>query len=128
MVLELHYCTAWITALLKYRTTWIITAARLRSTKPGLRFSTGSNPACGVSAIRDGEDIWQWSRLEIRLNAFRRSTIPPNNSSSSSSSSSSSWKMLIRSTWVIRKVKSENNLSYTSFSKIMIILGVIHKV
>ena len=31
---------------------------------------------CGVSEIRDGEDLWQWFRLEIRLNAFRRSTIP----------------------------------------------------
>ena len=30
----------------------------------------------GVSEIRDGEDLWQWSRLEIRLNAFRWSTIP----------------------------------------------------
>ena len=29
-----------------------------------------------VSEIRDGEDLWQWSQLEIRLNAFRRSTIP----------------------------------------------------
>ena len=26
--------------------------------------------------IRDGEDLWQWSWLEIRLNVFRRSTIP----------------------------------------------------
>ena len=26
--------------------------------------------------IRDGEDLRQWSQLEIRLNAFRRSTIP----------------------------------------------------
>ena len=49
----------------------------------------GSNPAPGVSEIRDCEDLWQWTRLEIRLNAFRRSTIPQNNSSSSSSSSSS---------------------------------------
>ena len=32
--------------------------------------------ARGVSENRDGEDLWQWSRLEIRLNAFRRSTIP----------------------------------------------------
>ena len=30
----------------------------------------------GVSEIRDGEDLWQWSRLEITLNAFCRSTIP----------------------------------------------------
>ena len=34
------------------------------------------HPALGVPEIRDGEDLWQWSRLEIRLNAFRRSTIP----------------------------------------------------
>ena len=39
------------------------------------RFCAGSNPACGVSEIRDGEDLWQWSWLEIRINAFRRSTI-----------------------------------------------------
>ena len=26
--------------------------------------------------VRDGEDLWQWSRMEIRLNAFRRSAIP----------------------------------------------------
>ena len=30
----------------------------------------------GVSEIRDGEDLWEWTRLEIRLNAFRRSIIP----------------------------------------------------
>ena len=28
-----------------------------------------------MSKIRDGEDLWQWSRLELRLNTFRRSTI-----------------------------------------------------
>ena len=54
----------------------VITTAQLYSTKPELRFCTGSNPARGVSGIRDGEDLWQWSRLEIRLNVFRRSTIP----------------------------------------------------
>ena len=54
----------------------VITTAQLHSTKPELRFCTGSNPARGVSEIRDGEDLWQWSRLEIRLNAFCRSTIP----------------------------------------------------
>ena len=53
----------------------VITTAQLHSTKPELRFCAGSNPACSVSEIRDGEDLWQWSRLEIRLNAFRRSTI-----------------------------------------------------
>ena len=41
-----------------------------------LSLNSGSNRACGVSEIRDGEDLWQWSWLEIRLNAFRRSTIP----------------------------------------------------
>ena len=35
----------------------------------------------GVLEIRDGEDLRQWSRLEIRLNTIRRSTIPQNNSS-----------------------------------------------
>ena len=44
--------------------------------KSELRFCAGSNPARGVSEIRDGEDLWQWSRLKIRLKAFRRSTIP----------------------------------------------------
>ena len=45
----------------------VITTAQLHSSKPELRFSTGSNPARGVSEIRDGEDLWQWSRLEISL-------------------------------------------------------------
>ena len=44
--------------------------------KPGLRFCAGSNPARDVSEICDGEDLWQRSQLEIRPNAFRRSTIP----------------------------------------------------
>ena len=62
----------------------VITTAQLHSKKPELRFCAGSNPARGVSEIRDGEDLWQWSPLEIRLNAFRRSTYHKNNSSSSS--------------------------------------------
>ena len=53
-----------------------ITAAQLHSTKPELRFCAGSNPALSVSEIRDGEDLWRWSWLEIRLNTFRQSTIP----------------------------------------------------
>ena len=64
----------------------VITTTQLHSTKPELRFCTSSNPARGVSEIRDGEDLWKWSPLEIRLNVFRRSAIPPNNSLSSSSS------------------------------------------
>ena len=54
----------------------VITTARLHSTKPEIRFCTGSNPAHGVLEIRDGEDLWQWSQLEIRLKDFRWSTIP----------------------------------------------------
>ena len=60
----------------KHRGVVVITAAQLHSTKSELRFCAGSNPARGVSEIRNGEDLWQWSRLEIRLNAFPRSTIP----------------------------------------------------
>ena len=37
------------------------------------RFCASSNPVCGLSEI---ENLWQWSWLEIRLNAFRRSTMP----------------------------------------------------
>ena len=54
----------------------VITTAQLHSTKPELRFCIGSNPARGVSEIHDGEDLWHWFGLEIRLNAFRPSTIP----------------------------------------------------
>ena len=54
----------------------VIITTQLHSRKPEVRFCAGSNPARGVSEIRDGEDLWQWSRLEIRLNAFRRSAIP----------------------------------------------------
>ena len=35
----------------------VITTAQLHSTKPELRFCAGSNPARGVSEIRDGEDL-----------------------------------------------------------------------
>ena len=51
----------------------VITTAQLHSTNPKLRFCAGSDPAQDVSKVRNG-DLWQWSRLEIRLNAFRRST------------------------------------------------------
>lgn len=34
------------------------------------RFCTGSNPACDVFEIRNGEDLWQWCQTKIRLNAF----------------------------------------------------------
>ena len=55
---------------------WCVTTAQLHSTKPELRFCTGSNSARSMSEIHDGEDLWQWSRLEIRLNDFRQSAIP----------------------------------------------------
>ena len=54
----------------------VITTAQLHSTEPELKFCAGSNPARGVSEIRDSEDFWQLCWLEIRLNTFRRSTIP----------------------------------------------------
>ena len=54
----------------------VITTAQLHSTKPELRFCAGSNPVCGVLEIRHGGDLWQWSQLETRLNAFHQPTIP----------------------------------------------------
>ena len=54
----------------------VITTAQLHSTKSELKFCTGSNPARGVSEIRDSEDLWQSSQLKIRLNTFHPSTIP----------------------------------------------------
>ena len=59
-----------------YRGVVIVTAAKLHSTKPELRFCAGSNPARSLSEFRDGEDLWQWFQLEIRQNVFRRSIIP----------------------------------------------------
>ena len=54
----------------------VITTAQLHSSKPEFRFScTGSNPVRGVLEIHDGEDLQQWSQLEIMLIAFRRSTV-----------------------------------------------------
>ena len=64
----------WNTIIITYH--MVITIAQLHSTKPQLKCSTGSNPVNSVSEICDGEDLWEWSRLEIRLNASRRSTLP----------------------------------------------------
>ena len=41
-----------------------------------LSLNAGSNPDLVVSEIHNGEDLRQWSHLEIRLNAFRLSTLP----------------------------------------------------
>ena len=35
----------------------VISTGQLHSTKPELKFCAGSNPARGVSQIRDGEDL-----------------------------------------------------------------------
>ena len=73
MVLELvfsHIFHIYNILIFWHRGVVVITNAQLHSTKPELRFCTGSNPAHGVSEIRDGEDLWQWSQLEIRLNAL----------------------------------------------------------
>ena len=35
----------------------VITIAQLHSTKPELRFCASSNPACGVSEIRNSKDL-----------------------------------------------------------------------
>ena len=53
----------------------IIGIAQLHSTKSELTFCPGWNLTRSMSEIRDGEDLWQWSQLEIRLIAFHRSTI-----------------------------------------------------
>ena len=54
----------------------VISTAQLHSTKPEVKFCAGSNPTRGVSEICHGEDLWQCSRLKIRLNAFRWSNLP----------------------------------------------------
>ena len=53
----------------------VITTAQLHSTKPELRFCAGSKPACGALEICDGKNLWQRSRLEIRLITFHRSHV-----------------------------------------------------
>ena len=47
---------------------------QLHEIKPILKFCTGSNLTRSVSEISNGENLWQWSRFEIKLNVFRRST------------------------------------------------------
>ena len=57
-------------------TTLFKVTPQLHSTKPELRFSVGSKAAHGVLEICHGENLWQFCRLKIRLNAFRRSMLP----------------------------------------------------
>ena len=56
----------------------VVAIAHLHTTKTELKLCAGSNRGRGVLDFDDGEDLWQWSRsrLEIRLSAYRRLTIP----------------------------------------------------
>ena len=54
----------------------VITTVQHHSPTPGLSFCTSSNPGHGLLEICGGENLWQWSWLEIRLKAFIWSTIP----------------------------------------------------
>ena len=56
-----------------------MTTTQLHSKKLELRSCAGSKSACGVTKTPDGKDLCEWSGLEIRLNAFRRSSIPQKN-------------------------------------------------
>ena len=65
-----------LAVLLWHHSVVVITTAQHHSPTPGLSFCTSSNPGHDLLEICDGENLWQWSWLEIRLNAFIRSTIP----------------------------------------------------
>ena len=55
----------------------VINAAHLHYTKPKIMLCAGSDAAHGVSEICNGENLWQWFQLEMKLNdSFSRSTIP----------------------------------------------------
>ena len=54
----------------------IATTTQPPPTKSELRFRASSNRARSMLETPDCENLWQWSRLEIRLNVFYRSTIP----------------------------------------------------
>ena len=67
----------------RFRSVVVITTAQFHSTKPEIGFCTCLNPVRSVLGFCDGENLWQWSRQEIRLNTFRWSTIPQKKKSSS---------------------------------------------
>ena len=54
---DLHRKILVIICVLWRRGVVVLTTAQLYSTKPKLRFCTGPNSSCGVSEIRDGEDL-----------------------------------------------------------------------
>ena len=66
----------WYKTLWRRRGVVVITTAQLPLTNPELKFCRCSNPAHDVSEICDGENLLEWSQLEVRLNTFRQSTIP----------------------------------------------------
>ena len=47
----------WCRGVVWRRGVVVITTTQFHSTKPELRFCSGSKPACGVSEIRDVEDL-----------------------------------------------------------------------
>ena len=49
--------------------------AQRHSTKPKLKFYSGSNPARRVSEICDDENPGHWSRVQMKLITFRWSTV-----------------------------------------------------
>ena len=63
----------------------IITAVYLHPKKSELRLSTGINPTRSIFEICNNENLWQWSWLDLRLNAFSWLTTPSNNFISSNS-------------------------------------------
>ena len=74
-VLNYLYMFFWLEHWRHHRGVLIVIIAQLHSTKPELTFCAGLNPARDMSEISDGENLWQWFRLEIRLNTPPRSTI-----------------------------------------------------
>lgn len=53
----------------------VATTAQFHLTKSKLRFCTGSNPTCSILKVCDGENLWKWSWLGMRLNTCLWSTI-----------------------------------------------------
>ena len=65
-----------ILVIIMHNSVVVITTAYIHLTKPVLKFCTCSNPTCGVLEVCSGENLWQWSRLKIKLKPFRWSTVP----------------------------------------------------
>lgn len=67
MVLLQLWCISFgFASVVWYQGVVVITTTYSHSTNAELKFCTGSNPSCSMLEIGDGENIWQWSRLEIR--------------------------------------------------------------